>query len=366
MPIRGAKKIGFLVHPRDRNDFIRKFPFFRYLPTSVVDFATMHFPPVVVSPITGLRNKQGDSIDGYIIAITMTAHQMTNDREGAIRQIRRAVRYAERKGVGIMGFGAMTASFTQGGKILTEDVEKLGITTGRAYTAKTVTDYAKQAIADFSLPLDRMQLAVVGAAGSIGSSCTKILAQYGVRRFILVDLERKRETIQSLTDYIESIHPENVVTITHQIPDIRSADMIIAATSSPEIVIGPDDLAPGAIILNDAQPSDVSPEVIVQRDDVLVVEAGVIRTPGVRCNFNLGLVAKDETFCCLGEALILAHDGHFAHYALGELDLDLITDISERGKKLGFTITPYQYQGRYVTEARLNCVREAIHAKYGN
>lgn len=366
MPQNKNRKFGFLVHPRGREDFLLRFPLLRILPSVCIDFLTSRFPPVLVSRVTGLRDKEGNPIDGYIIAITMTARQMTSDRKGAVRQIRKAVKYAEKIGVGVMGFGAMTASFTQGGKLLLDDVENLGITTGRAYTAKTVTDYAKKVITDFSIPIDKLELSVVGAAGSIGSSCAKLLAKYGITHINLIDLERKNHILDRLVTRLQGLNPNVVVNISHKIKDIKSSDLIIAATSSPEVVIEPEDLAPGAVVLNDAQPSDISPEVVKQRDDVLVIEAGVITTPGIKCNFNLGLAARDETFCCLGEALILAHDGHFKHYALGELDLELIEDISTRGAMLGFTIAPYQYQGKYVEAMRIEHVMRVISEKYGN
>ena len=41
---------------------------------------------------------------------------------------------------------------------------------------------------------------------------------------------------------------------------IKEAEFIITATNAPEAVVTSEDLKSGAVIIDDAQPSDVSPE----------------------------------------------------------------------------------------------------------
>ena len=184
------KKFAFLVHPRGFGDFLVKFPWLRFLPKSALYFLTMHMPPVVVSEITGLKDKKGKKIEGYIIAITMTAEQMIEHRERALKKIKQATKLAERKGVRLMGLGALTASFSRGGLDLV-GFNKVRITTGRAYTVKTVTDYAKLLIEEMGLDKYKTTIAVVGAAGSIGSSCAKVLAEYGVKNWKFCSVKKK-------------------------------------------------------------------------------------------------------------------------------------------------------------------------------
>src|SRR6185369_17715493 len=119
------------------------------------------------------------------------------------------------------------------------------------------------------------------------------------------------------------------------------------------------------IIINDAQPSDVHPDVIKTRDDVLVIEGGVIHTPGVRCNFNFGLAGREDTFCCLGEVLILAHRGHFKHFALGELDLNLIAEIEKMSAGLSIGLSKFQNDSGYIPEDKIAKVKELIRNRHG-
>ena len=352
------KKFAFLVHPRGFEDFLIKFPWFRFLPESVLYFLTMHMPPVVVSKITGLKNKDGKKIDGYIIAITMTARQMIEHRERALKKIKQATKLAEKKGVRLMGLGALTASFSRGGLDLA-GFSKVGITTGRAYTVKTVTNYVKLVMEVMGFDKEKIVVDVVGAAGSIGSSSAKVLAEYGIRNFILIDLEYKAWKVEEYIKHMKKIRGDLSFKVSHQISDIKDADIIIAATNAPEVLIKPDDLKSGAIIINDAQPSDVDPEVL-KREDVLVVEGGVVNTPGIRSNFKLGLHDKEDNFCCMGEVLILAHNNLFKDYALGELNLSLIKNIEMMSENLNFKLTKTQNSNGIIDNKKIERVKEII------
>lgn len=355
------RKFAFLVHPRDLDDFYKKFPYLRFLPDSFIYFLTRKMPPVHVSNITGLEDKNGQVLEGCIISIPLTARQMLEDRELARTKIREAIQYARKKGVGIIGLGALTASLSRGGK----DVEDrgVGITTGRAYTVKTVTEYVQYVTTHFSLPKKDITVAVVGAAGSIGSGCTEFLARNGYKHFILIDTKRRAERLKDVHETSDDNHTHATFRATDQLKEVEQADIIITATSAPEAVIHADDLSAGAIIVNDAQPSDVGDDVY-DRDDVLVIEGGVIHTPGIKCNFNLGLADREDTFCCLGEVLILAHHHHFEHYALGYLNLNLIERITELERNLGFHLARPQNIHGYIDEQKMKHIKQILNEKF--
>jgi predicted amino acid dehydrogenase len=283
---------------------------------------------------------------------------MLEDRKAAAKKIRQAVKLAERKGVGIIGLGALTASLSRGGLDVV-GLTRVGITTGRAYTVKTVTDYTKHAMKLFDMKPEAVSVAVVGAAGAIGSGCARVLASYGVRNFLFIDLERKAENLKRHIEDITGRHSDARIAISHRVGDIKGSEIVLAATNAPEVLIKPDDLVPGAIVINDAQPSDISPEVLL-RDDVLVIEGGVIATPGIRCNFNMGLAGREDNFCCLGEALILAHNGRFQDFALGDLNMDLIDEIANMAHTMDMGIAKIQNSNGLVSDAQLERVRGII------
>ncbi len=355
------KKIGFLVHSRTTNDLVRKFPLLRILPKPLLRFIAISLPPIIVSKITGLKKPDGTDIHGYIIGITMTARQMMEQREKALRKIIRASKYAEKKGVELIGLGALTASLSKGGLDILPHVQNLKVTTGRAYTTKTVADYVKYSVENFGFSKDKVKVAIVGAGGSIGSSVAKLLASWGIKNMLFIDLPKRAEHLKKNIEHLSYMHGSMQIETSHAIGSIKGWDIVITATNAPEAVLSSDDLNPGTIIINDAQPSDVPPHIIRERNDILVVEGGVIHTPGIKCNFNLGLADREDTFCCLGEVLVLARRDRFENYALGELDESLIHEIEEMAHDLDFSISRFQNSvQKYIPEEQIERVRGII------
>lgn len=352
----GQQKFGFLVHARTLDDLYKKFPFLEYLPKSWSLSLTKKMPTIPASRIEGLHTHTGRELTGYIFGLAMTAHQMMEERELAQKKIRESISFAEKKGIELVGLGALTASLSYGGKLLSD--ANLSITTGRTYTIITVANYIKKIIKDFPLDKKEVAIGVVGASGAIGSGCAQLLDEWGVNNFILIDLERKIEKLEKKLHNIRDDEQVNV-SITHQVSEVKRADIIIAATNAPEAVIHAEYLSRGAIVVNDAQPSDVGDDVY-HRDDVLVIEGGVIHTPGINYNFDLGLASEDETFCCLGEVMILAHNDCFENYSLGEPNLELISDFRKMANKLDFNLANYQNINGYIPKDKLNRIKEIL------
>lgn len=352
---------AFLVHPRNLNDVYIKFPFLRFLPRSFVYFLLTKMPPVLVSRIKGLRDREGKPVGGYVISIPLTAKQMIENRTLAVKKMIEAVRFAKKRGVAIIGLGALTASLSRGGIDLANKEKEMGFTTGRAYTVKTVTDYVKNVIGEFNFNKTKVKIAIVGAAGSIGSGCAALLSEWGIDNFLLIDLERKLPDVENKIKEIHSRVSHDRLTIkkSHHIGDVNMADIIITATNAPEVVLRGTDVQSGAIIINDAQPSDIAPDVY-DRDDVLVIEGGVISTPGIRTHFNFGLAHHEEAFCCLGEVLVLAHNGLFSTFTIGNLEKKYIEDIEKISEQLHFSITKYQNEFGYIDPERIFHVKKII------
>jgi predicted amino acid dehydrogenase len=346
-------RFGFLVHPRGTKDVYRKYPFFRLFPVVVLELFLRMYWPVTVSRITGLRSSQGE-IDGFIFSIPLTAKQMIEHRQLAQKKIKQALRLATHRGVQLIGLGGLTSSLTGGGIVLL-DGASLAITTGHAYTAYNVTANLFALAKRYQIDPRKARVAIVGAAGSIGSTSALILARAGYTQLLLIDLARKHGKFEALTKQLVALNGEMELSYSHQVQDIKTSDFIIAATNAPEALITTSDLKPGAIVIDDAQPSDVSPEVF-DRDDVLAIEAGVVHTPNILSNFNLGLKHRQDNFCCMAEVLILAKEQRNAHYVIERPTLALVDEIGEKGKAMGFEIARFQNSKELIEDAKLVAV----------
>lgn len=356
-------KFAFLVHPRGLNDVFKKYPLLKIFPGSLVEFFLIKFwPPVFVAKITGLRSKQGaDPIDGYVISVPMTARQMMENREVASKKILDAAIYAKKLGAEIIGLGALTSSFSKGGLDLVDKVD-VNITTGHAYTAYNVTKNVSDLCATLDLDKRNITVAVVGAAGSIGSTSSRILAREGYENLLLIDLERKSHFFEELERDLKIFNPKINIKFSHQIKDVIQADVIITATNAPEALVKAEDLKTGAIIVDDAQPSDISDDVF-EREDVMVVAAGAVETPNIETHFDFGLVDKFDNYCCLAELLILASHKWDNHYVINRATLESVDEISAWGNDLGFKLAKFQNTKGLISNERLFEMRMIIHQK---
>lgn len=345
---RGTKQHGgfaFLIHARSIEDFYRRYPYLRYIPNRVLEWSTRFWPPVLVSDVTGLCSQiDGKDIPGWIIGIPMTAKQMMENRTLALKKITEAVLFSAHYGVKIIGLGALTASLTRGGLDIVEEVNRndIYLTTGHSYTTVIVTENVLTLAKIMRIPLSKLQLGVVGAAGSVGSNSARRLVRLGVYNLLLVDLERKNGELKKLVESLHDLTPGLKIQVSYHVRDIRKSDIIIAATNAPEVVIGVGDLKAGAAIVDDAQPSDIHPDVFKFRHDVLVVEGGVTHTPGIRSNFDFGLHHTEDNFCCMAEAMILAANDIKENFSLGRVEEKKIEMIKKMGDDMGFRIAEFQ------------------------
>lgn len=353
---------AFIVHPRTERDILRKLPFLRSLPLWMRLAFQRYWFPGTVSPITGLTAKDGSIIPGYVISIPMAADLMLKERERALLQIRRAVMLARNRGAKIVGLGALTSSLTRGGLALT-DIEGVAITTGHAFTGHTVSQTMLAYMRLCDVAPHTATVTIVGAAGSIGSTTALLLHEAGVRSFVLVDLARKHDRVHALEKQLAQLGDVSCV-VTDDISVVSSSVWIVTATNTPEALIRREQVTPGTVIVDDAQPSDVD-EALFHVRDVLVASAGAVLTPGIRSNFPMGLMGPEENYCCLAEVLLLAHDKRDTHFVLERATLDHVHQVAAAGKELGFTVAPFQNEHGYIEPEKLEHVKRLVRERMG-
>jgi predicted amino acid dehydrogenase len=132
-------------------------------------------------------------------------------------------------------------------------------------------------------------------------------------------------------------------------------------------VIEPVDLKPGAVVCDVARPRDVSREVVEVRDDVLVIEGGVVRVPGdVNFNFNFGFPPK-MSYACMAETMALAMEGRIENFSLGrELKADKVREIYDICKKHGFKLAGLRSFEKEVTKEQIDRIKENATKKIKN
>ncbi len=356
-------KFAFLVHSRNYKDIYRKYHFAKYLPQSLVLFIMNHLWPITLSKVTGVISyEHKHNIDGYVLGITMTADQMLKNRIKALRKIRSAIYLAKGRGVNIVGLGGLTSSLSKGGLDLIDI--PINITTGHAYTAFNVCENLFKMVEIFDIPENLLNVAVVGAAGSVGSTSSLLIARHNFKSITLIDLKRKHDSFNELVGKIKEINKNIEVKISDSVADIKGCDFVITATNTTESLITTDIAEDGVVFIDDAQPSDIHQDVL-KMPNVLVLEAGVVHTPDINSNFNYGLKNRTDNFCCMAELLVLASHKWDKHYVINRATLDHVDEISSMGKRLGFTIASFQNFMESISHDKIETVKTIARNKHG-
>jgi predicted amino acid dehydrogenase len=350
----GINRFAFVIHPLNVK-FIHNHKLFRWtkvLPDGLVESVAAYMPPIYLSRITGgVSPTTGQRIEGHLISLGATPRQMMNHGERfTYDRLNEAARIAERKGARIMGLGAFTSVVGDAGITVAHESD-IAITSGNSLTVAATLEAAKQAVIKMgATDLTKGKVMIIGATGSIGSVCSRLVAQ-AIEDVVLVSIEPER--LIELKRTIQDETPGAQVTIATRAADyLPECDLIITATSAfGQRVIDITKCKPGAVICDVARPPDISKEEAALRPDVLVIESGEVLIPGdIDFGYDIGLPPK-TAYACLAETALLAMEGRFEDYTLGRnITIERVKEIYRLFKKHNFQIAGLRSHDEYVTD----------------
>jgi predicted amino acid dehydrogenase len=350
----GINRFAFVIHPL-KVDFIHKHKWLRwtrFLPNTLVEKASAYFPPIYISKIRGgISPTTGQKIEGHLISLGATPREMMQHSERfTYNRLNQAARIAERHGARIMGLGAFTSVVGDAG-ITVANESDIAITSGNSLTVAATLEAAKQAVIKMGAEdLTKGKAMIVGATGSIGAVCARLLAQ-AINDVVLVSIEPAK--LIDLKQKILEETPGSKVTIATRADEfIKDCDLIVTATSAfGQRVIDITSCKPGAVICDVARPPDINPAEAALRQDVLVIESGEVLIPGdIDFGYDIGLPPK-TAYACLAETALLAMEGRFEDYTLGRnISVERVKEIYRLFKKHQFQIAGLRSFGNYVSD----------------
>jgi len=348
---------AFIIHPIDpKRDVSRKFPLLgRVLNERQIDFFSTFFPPVYISEIEGVTSEaNGRQVKGWLIACPYTPRRMLELPERTVyRKIIQTGHLAEKLGADLLGLGAFTSVVGDAGVTIANALD-IPVTTGDSYTVSLAVDAIREAARMMEIPLRMATAAVVGATGTIGQVCAELLAE-DVERLYLIG--RRQQALEELRDRLGN-HAKAELVISTKMNALAQSQLILTVTSAIHDVIQPEHLQPGSVICDVARPRDVSAMVAAARDDILVIDGGMVDVPGpVNFNFNFGL-PPGKAYACMAETMALALEGRFEDYTLGKhLTRQRVEEIDRIAKKHGFHLSGFRSFEQEVTTQQIETVR---------
>lgn len=414
----GERRFAFLMHPLDPRGLAQFDPHLAALPTEMLEDLADRLAGLVdpfVLSRARVVSATGQSVYGEFIIVPWTAEQLAKmPRQQATGEVRAALDLAAARGAQMVGLGAYTSVVTRGGRALAGHAAPL--TTGNSFTVVACAEGIRMALDRLGEQLGgQTSAAVVGATGAIGRAMALMLAE-SVGRLVLVgnpegDAVQVRSRLlgvgadvcRHLAVRREQGHPfapgsigDRLVRLQAELPvadapgarfvalaerleaggalvisqqadrTVPLAQVVVTATSAPGTLIGPDDLAPGAVVCDLSRPLNVSRDVALARPDVLVIDGGLIAVPG---GPDLGPFGLDRgtAFACMAETMMLTLGGHLEDTSLGaDLSAETLRLLRRLADQHGFRVARLRSFGRALEDADWHSLRAARQAKRGN
>jgi predicted amino acid dehydrogenase len=316
--------------------------------------------PLYLSRITGVRSPAtGKEVEGYLITLGATPRELMSRSPGfTYRRLIVASRMSQQRGAQIMGLGAFTKVVGDAGMTVAYKSD-IAITSGNSLTVVATLEAAKQATIKMgAADLTQGRSVVIGATGSIGAVCSRLLAQ--ATRDVVLVAPRPEKLIQLKRTIEEETPGARVVVATDAGPYLPDADLVVTTTTAiGQKVIDVLRLKPGCVVCDVARPPDVKEADAKLRPDVLVIESGEVLLPGEPdFGFDIGL-PPGVAYACLAETAVLAMEGRFENFTLGRnIEMEKVKEMYRLFKKHGLQLEGLRSFGRYVTDDEIARKRE--------
>jgi len=360
-----VKRFCFVIHPLSFDDIARYEPGAKGKGEPILRKIMEWMPSYAAVHVTGVRTPDGRETEGWFVAAPLLAEQMVDfPREEVYYRVLRAIAIGAELGADVAGLGAFTGVIGDAGVTINAR-SPIPVTTGNSLTIAAGVASLFRGAADMEIDASTATAVVIGATGSIGSACARIIAPR-VGRLILV--ARNETRLRSFHEAVagELACPSEYTTDLRSA--VRRARLILTATSSTQDVVVPEDLLPGAVICELSLPHDVSRRIASERPDVLVTEGGNMVVPGkprferVRepgTDFDLNLPPR-TALACMSETMILALENRIEPYTLGRgIQLEKIVEIQAMADRCGFKLAAMRAFDAAITPEKIAATRAA-------
>jgi fatty aldehyde-generating acyl-ACP reductase len=363
-----VNKFCFVIHPLSFDDIARYEPGAKGKGEPILRKIMEWMPSYAAVHVTGVRTPDGRETEGWFVAAPLLSQQLVEfPREEVYSRVVRAIEIGAQLGAQVAGLGAFTAVVGDAGITINER-SPIPVTTGNSLTIAAGVQSLFRGAQEMGIDASAATATVVGATGSIGSACARLIAA-DVARIILV--ARNATRLRKFHEGIAGELPCESEYTTDVPSAVRRSQLILTATTSTQDVIEPDDLQSGAVVCELSLPHDVSRRIAQERPDVLVIEGGNMVVPGeprferVRepgTEFDLNLPPR-TALACMSETMILALEGRFEPFTLGRgIELARVIEIAAMARRCGFTLADMRAFDAAVTPEKIAATRAAAGA----
>jgi acetylornithine/succinyldiaminopimelate/putrescine aminotransferase/predicted amino acid dehydrogenase len=344
-PRHAAHRVAFLGHLLMPQDMVTLEPSLAELEPDAVrtylEDSSQLMEPCVFDQVN-VHSATGAAVHMSFIGLTLTSQQIVRalegpDREWIMEKLEASVALARDEGNQVLGFGGYTSIVC--GNCRRVRSTGIGLTTGNSLTTGMGILALRQAADELGIDMKGASLAVVGATGNIASTYATMIAP-NVSELVLVVRSLSSPKLRSLLARLRVAAPDVRVSVVEDIRAISRCQLIVAASNVPDPLIYPQHLADGPVAICDISlPSDVSPEVLVERPDVLVIRGGVVQLPRNKDFAIAGIsLPKGHALACMSETLLMGLEGLSTNGSVGPVTEEGVRRTLRWAEKHGFRL----------------------------
>ena len=311
-PAVGTPRVAFVGHLLTATDASLVEPELDGLPSTDIE-RFLAVGAEILGPMV-LDQRNVESLRGTahltFLGLPITAAQIADKRddEAALARlradIRRAAKLAEELGCEVLGLGGYTSALMGNGLRLRSS--PLSITSGNNLTVAMSMAALDRAVSEVGLDPGQLTIGVCGALGSIGTVCS-LLAAERARELVLIVRNARSSRVRGLLDAIRGVAGDLGVRVSDDFHQLRDCEVVLGATAAGDSLVLAGHLGPTARVLCDiAKPGDFSPLIGVERPEIRIVDAGVVRLP-LDESFRISGIPlpPGNMFACMAETILL-------------------------------------------------------------
>ncbi len=340
-----APDYAFVVHLTSPEDLVAADPSLRVLTAEELrrfcGFTAALGPGVLMRAPT-IRSSTGAVADGVILVVPLLPDEMARRGvEPVARDIAQAVDLAGQLGARVVGLGGYTVPYSRRGLAVVG--RGPAVTTGNALTAGMAVAATRRLAEAQGLALGDARVAVVGARGSVGTLCARLVARERPRRMLLVG------NPSSANPYLERLRRDLAeaggdIQVATDLDRLHTCDVVITATAAGRPILDAEaQLAPGTIVCDVARPPDTSPG-LRRRRDLTVIDGGLVTLPDPAIRFGAGNfqnLPDGVQLACLAETILLALAGETRDWGIGyDVPVEEVDRVLALADRHGFRLAP--------------------------
>lgn len=324
-----------------------------------LEFITQLFyltPSFKLCDIKNFQSKTGNSVDGCFIISTFIPDMMEKDIWAVYSKVVKALKLAEKEGVGIVTLGGFTSIVAERiGKQLSYEVD-IPVTTGNTFTAAMAIEGVIKACELLEKDISLLKATIVGGTGDIGCACARVIAKK-VKQLTITG--RTKTNLKKLSKELSKKYKAKIIATTDNQKAVRDADIIIAAASVSSSILKIDWFKPGSIICDVGYPKNIS-YTPTNRKDILIFSGGLSKSPTpINFPIDVGLPSNDTIYGCFAEAIILALEKRYENFSFGRGNIteEKIEEIKLLGKKHGFEVSDFWWGDKLIDKTIIDNIK---------